>query len=228
MISVLMRRVRDEAEPRATRRAVPARRPDESDQRTEGPAPLGALFESLQRGAGNAAVSRLLARDGRTPTAPASAHVVQRQAPGEEEEPAGAETAEKMPDFLNPEPLPEGAEAGPQTPKPGESGEAESVVYEITIMQPLRAALAAAETQDWDIALDQLKAIGFRLLDYQTAYEKSDPVLSTQLMAARGWLGIVYGQLNRRLNRDTWSDEQIADGMRRSADSFQEIESKVH
>ena len=156
------------------------------------------------------------------------AAVAQRQANDEGEVQPTAEDTEKMPDLLNPEPLPEGEETGPQTPKPGESGEAEPVVYEITVMQPLRAALAAVETQDWDAAVGQLKGIGFRLMNYQNAYEKRDPLLYAQLMAARGWLGMVYGQMTRRLNRDTWSDKVIADRMRENVETFQELGSKVH
>lgn len=143
-----------------------------------------------------------------------------------EEEPK----TEKMPDFLNPEPLSEDElkESGaPQPPKPGESGEGESVAYEITVMQPLRAAMTAIEQQDWEVALDALQGVGMKLLDYQLAYEKRDPMMYTLLMSARGWLGMVYAQLNRRMGQGSWSDQAMIDHMRDSLDEFQQIESKL-
>lgn len=137
---------------------------------------------------------------------------------------------EKMPDFLNPEPLSEEElkEGGaPQPPKPGESGEAESVVYEITVMQPLRAAMAAVEQQEWEAALETLQGVGMQLLDYQAAYEKRDPMMYTLLMSARGWLGMVYAQLNRRMGQGSWTDDEMTARMRDSIAEFQGIESKL-
>lgn len=144
----------------------------------------------------------------------------------DEEEPK----TEKMPDFLNPEPLSEAElkEGGaPQAPKPGESGEGESVAYEITVMQPLRAAMTAIDQQEWEVALDALQGVGMKLLDYQVAYEKRDPMMYTLLMSARGWLGMVYAQLNRRVGQGSWSDQEMIDHMRDSVGEFERIESKL-
>lgn len=156
----------------------------------------------------------------------APAGVAHRKTADEEQEPE----PEKMPDLLNPQPLSEEeqkAGGAPQPAKPGESGDAESVVYEITVMQPLRSALAAVEQQDWEGALDQLSAIGMKLMDYQSAYEKRDPFLHAQLMAARGWLSVVYQQLNRRMDRGVWSDDAIARNMRDAVGDFEGLESKL-
>lgn len=157
----------------------------------------------------------------------APAGVAHRKTADEEEQ---KPEPEKMPDLLNPQPLSEDeqkASGAPQPAKPGESGDAESVVYEITVMQPLRSALAAVEQQDWEGALDELGAIGMKLMDYQSAYEKRDPLLHAQLMAARGWLSVVYQQLNRRTDRGVWSDDAIARNMRDAVGDFQGLESKL-
>ncbi len=123
---------------------------------------------------------------------------------------------------------PESADKTDAEPAPGASGAAESVVFEITIMQPMRAAFAAVEQQDWEAALDQLQSIGMRLMDYQSAYEKRDPVLGQQLMGARGWLSVVYQQLNRRLDRGLWSDDKIVDAFTDTLGEFERLESLLH
>ena len=55
-----MGRVHDETERRASGRPSPAPKADDREQRTDAPAPVEALVESLQRSAGNAAVGQLL------------------------------------------------------------------------------------------------------------------------------------------------------------------------
>ena len=119
---------------------------------------------------------------------------------------AAAEPAVTAEELLNPQVDPDASTA----PKPGESGPGESVVYEISIMQPLRAVMSAIDEQDWEKALSILQSIGMQMLNYQNAYEKTNPLLYTTLMSARGWLGMVYQQLNRRLDRDVWSDGQMS------------------
>ncbi len=131
-------------------------------------------------------------------------------------------TAEEL---LNPAVDPD-ASTGPE---PGKSGENEGVVYEISIMQPLRATLSAVQEQDWEKALSILQTIGMPLMNYQNAYEKSDPLLHATLMSARGWLGMVYSQLNRRMDRDVWSDDQITKYFETEVVAeFQRIEGMLH
>ena len=98
----------------------------------------------------------------------------------------------------------------PSEPNAGSLGANENVAFEITIVEPLRAVQVAVEEQDWEKAYDILQTIGQRMLDYQLAYEKSNPALSQALMSARGWLGVFYQQLNRRLDRGVWSDDQMS------------------
>jgi len=130
-------------------------------------------------------------------------------------------TAEEL---LNP---PESTED--ETPAPGTSGEAEGVAYEVTIMQPLRAAQLAVDDQDWEKAYAILQTIGMRMMNYQNAYEKSDPLLYRSLMSARGWIGVFYQQLERRLDKDTWSDQRMSEFFKSDViEEFQAIEDKLH
>ena len=139
-------------------------------------------------------------------------------APGEQ--PAPGTLAEEL---LNP---PDSADAGPA---PGTSGAGEGVAFEITVMQPLRSVEQAVEEQDWDKAYEILQTIGMQLLNYQNAYEKSDPMLHQTLMSARGWLSVFYQQLERRLDRDVWSDARMTDYFKSEVvGEFQRIEGLLH
>ena len=103
------------------------------------------------------------------------------------------------------------------------------MAYEITIMQPLRAIQDALDKQDWEEALRILQSIGMRLLEYQNLYEKTDPLLYETIQSARGWLSQVYQQINRRLDRDTWSDEQMSRFYREEVFvEFQRVEGLLH
>ena len=135
-------------------------------------------------------------------------------------EPQPAVTAEEL---LNPK-----TDEQDTAPKPGESGENEVVAYEISVMQPLRDALAKVETQDWDEAMAALQAVGMRLLDYQNIYEKRDPMLYTRIMSARGWLSLAVQHIGQRLGAKEWTDDQIADHVRDDVGEFEKIGSLIH
>ena len=165
------------------------------------------------------------------PAAPSHAApggVAYRIAEEDEEPQADAEQAPKPGRLAEQLLNPESDGTGPEGPAPGTSGEAEAVAYEVGVMQPLRAVLAAAEQQDWEAAMAQLKAVGQRLLDYQVAYEKRDPMLATRLMSARGWLSVAYQQLSRRLDMGVWTDEAITDHFRDDVGEFERIEALLH
>ena len=139
-------------------------------------------------------------------------------APGEQPAPVTAQ------ELLNPPASTE--DAGPE---PGASGENESVAFEITIMEPLRSAQQAVEEQDWDKAYEILQSIGVRMMNYQNTYEKSNPMLYQSFMSARGWLSVWYQQLERRLDKDTWSDGQMTSFFKNEVvDVFQRIEGQLH
>lgn len=126
-------------------------------------------------------------------------------------------------ELLNP---PDSADAGPA---PGTSGEGEGVAFEITVMQPLRSVEQAVEEHDWDKAYEILQSIGMQLLNYQNAYEKSDPMLHQTMMSARGWLSVFYQQLERRLDRDVWPDDRMTDYFKTEVvGEFQRIEGLLH
>jgi hypothetical protein len=143
----------------------------------------------------------------------------QREASDAEQQPAV--TAQEL---LNPQVDPDAA----MGPKPGTSGEGEAAVYEISVMQPLREALAKVESQDWEEAMAALQAVGMRLLDYQNVYEKRDPMLYTRLMSARGWLGLAVQHIGQRLGAKEWTDDQIADHMRDDVGEFERIAALIH
>ena len=141
--------------------------------------------------------------------------------PATEQHPQAGPTAEQL---LNPDESTDAA--GPQ---PGTSGGGEGVAFEITVMQPLRAAQQAVEEQDWDKAYEVLQSIGMQLIKYQNAYEKSDPMLHSTLMSARGWLSVFYQQLERRLDRDVWTDDHMTDFFKSDVvGEFQRIEGLLH
>ncbi len=126
----------------------------------------------------------------------------------DEEEPK----TEKMPDFLNPEPLSEDElkESGaPQAPKAGELGENESIAYEISVLAPLRSALVAIANQDWEIAMERLQAPGEAMLDYQLAYEKRDPGVSAEIRGIRGWMSLAASQIRARYSNVSFTDDHI-------------------
>lgn len=158
----------------------------------------------------------------------APAGVAFRKAAEDEEPQADTDQASKPGQLAEQLLNPESDGTGPEGPAPGTSGEAEAVAYEVGVMQPLRAVLAAAEQQDWETAMAQLKAVGQRLLDYQVAYEKRDPMLATRLMSARGWLSVAYQQLSRRLDMGVWTDEAITDHFRDDVGEFERIEALLH
>lgn len=141
--------------------------------------------------------------------------------PAADQEPAPGSLAQEL---LNP---PDSTDAN--APAPGTSGPAEGVAFEITIMQPLRSAQQAVEEQDWDKAFEILQSIGMPLMNYQNAYEKRDPMLHSTLMAARGWLSVFYQQLERRLDRDVWTDDHMTDYFKTEVvGEFQRIEGLLH
>jgi hypothetical protein len=141
--------------------------------------------------------------------------------PASDQEPAPGSLAQEL---LNP---PDSTDAN--APAPGTSGPAEGVAFEITIMQPLRSVQQAVEEQDWDKAFEILQSIGMPLMNYQNAYEKRDPMLHSTLMAARGWLSVFYQQLERRLDRDVWTDDHMTEFFKTEVvGEFQRIEGLLH
>ena len=164
-----------------------------------------------------------------SPAQPAPVGAAQRKSLDDEQpadDQASPQPGPTAQELLNP---PESEDESAQGPKPGTSGENESVVFEVTIMEPLRGVMQAVEDQDWEKANDILQTIGFRLMDYQNAYEKSDPLLYRTLMSARGWMGMFYAQLNRRLDKDLWSDDQMTKFYRDEVlAEFQSIEGLLH
>lgn len=204
-----MRRVHDESERRGSDRPIRARKPEAIEPGTDTRTPVEAKVESLQRSAGNTAVTRLLegdepAHDGaRTDMRDLQ---VLRQVAGEEEKEA------PMPDLLNPEPLTEEElkeGGGPQPQKAGEFGEAEGVAYEIRVLAPLRRALSAASQQEWETAVGLMQEPGAAMMDYEAAYKDRDPVLAAELFGARGWIGQAVNQMRARYTAVSFTDDQI-------------------
>jgi len=146
----------------------------------------------------------------------------------DEDEPIDQQDTEATPAVTAEELLNPKTDEQDTAPKPGESGESEAVAYEITVMQPLRDALAKVETQDWDEAMAALQAVGMRLLDYQNIYETKDQMLYTRIMSARGWLGLAVQHIGQRLGAKEWTDDQIANHMRDDVGEFERIASLIH
>lgn len=163
------------------------------------------------------------------PAQTAAAGVAHRKTAEEDEPLAADENGQPAPPAPTAEELlnPPTDDTDP-SPKPGASGENEAVVYEITVMAPLRDVLAKIENQDWDEAMAALQAVGMRLLDYQNIYEKKDPMLYTRLMSARGWLSVAVQHVGERLGKGEWTDGQIADHIKDDVGEFQSIASLIH
>lgn len=150
-----------------------------------------------------------------SPTAAAPAGVAHRKVPDDEEKPAD----EKMPDFLNPQPITDDevrADGGTVAPKAGELGENESIAFEIRVMQPMRSVQQLVDGTEWEQALNEINALGQAVWEYEQAYEKRNPSLVAELRGIRGWLALAANQIKGRFAGNSFTDQHISELIKES------------
>jgi hypothetical protein len=144
------------------------------------------------------------------PAQTAAVNVVHRKVADEEEVEQPAD--EKIPDFLNPEPLTDEeikAGGGPQPQNAGDFGASEGVAFEVRVVAPLRRALAAVSQTEWETAYQRMEELGGALWEYEQMLEKRNPALAAELRGIRGWMALAVNQIKGRFGGNSMSDAHI-------------------
>lgn len=156
----------------------------------DGPAG-SALVRTLQQQAGNAAVASLMGGGAGVQRAPKLAAGDELMSPDGELQPLGRVTQ------------PAGGAApktgGASTPT-GATNAFESDLYDRSILNPLRAAYACVRDvpPDHAKALEHINQLGSTLVQYEERFRGTDDALANGFYAARGWLGRVRTELQKR------------------------------
>lgn len=182
--------------------------------RTAGASPAShhEAILSLQRSAGNAAVSGLVraaAGDEAAHTAPPWPLLLQREVADAAVEPGagvpGAEvpTAGEDTDRFDLDAVADDEE-GPTVQA------FDAVGLEIYVLAPLRRALARVEEQEWEDAEALFLDTGAALIEFFDHYTAAKPVLAEKLLSYKNYLGTLYTHIRYRLGHRAASDGEIA------------------